>query len=193
MKTPPPGYIECIERMYKAAREWLAAHPCAQLTFIDIEAEFARRAGLPAGTKVAVGCDLQTAIPLWACSDDARAFLQAMEDASNHEATVLQAQVIVAQLRPPDANHFEAGEHHCPWCDSKADHATSYDGIDQMPDGPMLVLCIECTKPYWHERGAVARRVEQAEEDTFPEETRKMIGIMRDGLEKAKAEMGAQS
>jgi hypothetical protein len=96
----------------------------------------------------------------------------------------------VAQLRPPDANHFEAGEHRCPWCDSKADHATSYDGIDQMPEGPILVLCIECVKPYWHERGGVTQR---AEEDALPEETRRMLGIMRDGLEKAKAETGVQS
>jgi len=189
------GYGECIDRMAKAAREWLAAHPCAHLAFTDIVAEVAAEQGLPMGEKIAIICDLRSLIPRWACNEDTRAFLYAMEDASRAEATFLQAQAIVEHLlsfmqRRTALNHLAlGGEHRCPWCSHTVDTAVEYGGNDQLPDGPMLTVCIECTGPYWFERGHPPRCISPEEQAALPDETRRDLTATRKALSLAKQEV----
>lgn len=65
------GYVECVEAMAAAARQWFREHPFAgPLQFTDFEERMARQAGRPPDERGGIVAILSDVIDLWAANAD---------------------------------------------------------------------------------------------------------------------------
>jgi hypothetical protein len=86
-KDFPPGYYACCATMQKAAEAWVLEHPCAQLSFRELDPKI-----------MYVGA-LEEKIICWlGCNEPARELLRTIDRATNHEATVMQTRVVLEHL-----------------------------------------------------------------------------------------------
>lgn len=105
------SYRECIERMLCAALEHFTRTGSQAMLFEDLEAKMSRDAGVvwPEGVQPVVIAPLKNVIDQWALNEPARAFCQAMLDASDGRATYEQARGVLrrlttAQSLPPSSS-----------------------------------------------------------------------------------------
>lgn len=81
----PDGYTDCITAMQRAAAQWSAPHPFAELRFrtVEFEEEIAREVGRPPGERPAIIAPLHAVIDRWAGNADTAAFLRAIDEATD--------------------------------------------------------------------------------------------------------------
>lgn len=95
MTTFPRGYRDDCDAMERAARAWCERRPNAQLAFVDIFSAARLLAGLPKDESVWIIGDLIDAIPQWAGSDDARAFLLELVRVTEGRATIMMTRAVM--------------------------------------------------------------------------------------------------
>jgi hypothetical protein len=149
--TFPPEYYADIERMQEAAVAWCKAHPFAEpLLFLhSFEEEYARRAGVPKGEKVAIIAALPDVIDQWAGNADTRHFLRALDEASGHRATYMQVKALVDHQveRQVDRNsgQLAEGDWRCTGCKNVNDGFSSVNkGEGDAPPPGSLSVCFYC-------------------------------------------------
>lgn len=82
----PPGYLKTIDLMLTAGRSWLLTRPVAELRFVELPPD------------IAIACDLATAALWYGLNDASREFLLMLDKASNEQATLIQACVVIDML-----------------------------------------------------------------------------------------------
>lgn len=85
-----PGYVRCIETMLRAALSWCEDRGRDGLSF-----------SLPDPEWMFIGALDEKTVPLLANNETSRQFLLALDAATNHEATMFQAAVVVRLLQLP--------------------------------------------------------------------------------------------
>jgi hypothetical protein len=83
----PPAYYLDAEVMLVAGRRWMREHPCAHVTFNQVEDHI-----------MYIGALDEKGIDLLACSDDARDLLAFMDKACGNRGTVAQARAALSKL-----------------------------------------------------------------------------------------------
>lgn len=192
MSELPPEYYEAIRRMDAAARDWYKAHPFAEPRFRlnAFESEVKAQAGRPDEDKVAIAANLdETIIKRIAVNEDARALLRAMDAATDHRATYLQAKVLLdaaieAQIKR-DSGRQPEGDWTCPGCSEVIDGYTAIDGGgDKAPPPGSISICAYC--------GGISavnatqnglRAFEDAELRRLPTSVRKQIHAARNAIQ----------
>ena len=86
----PPAYYRDVETMYQAADKWIREHPCAALSFHQLDERVMYIGALDAH-----------GINLLACNDPARDLLRAMDLSVNQRGTVFQARTVLEFLLAP--------------------------------------------------------------------------------------------
>lgn len=145
-------YERVAQAMNAAAYAWMKARPFAQpcFRFEAFEAEVKRRAGRPAHEKVAVAAPLDAhVIGQIAGNEDARQLLLAMDEASGHQGTYLQAKALVEmQLEAAIARNTGAvdavGDWRCPCCGEMLDGWTDVGLSGARPACGALTVCAYC-------------------------------------------------
>lgn len=149
------GYNECVEKMRAGARAWIAAHPFAQPEFRTsaFEAEViaqARAQGqhVPEGKGLIAAPLDEYVITRWAKNIDAQELLRAMDKASGHQATYMQAKMIIedAIMRALEkaSGQLTSGDWRCPCCAELLDGYVAIDGRSGKPEAGTYTVCSYC-------------------------------------------------
>ncbi len=148
----PPEYYEDVRRMDEAARAWYKAHPFGEPRFRlgAFEAEIKRQAGRSEEDKVAIAANHnESIIERIAVNEDARSLLRAMDAATDHRATYMQAKVLLdaaieSQIKR-DSGQQPEGDWSCPACNEVLDGYTVIDGGGgKAPPPGSISICAYC-------------------------------------------------
>lgn len=93
-------YADTIERMMRAALEHFARTGSQGMLFADLEEKMSKQAGVvwPDGVRPVVIAPLRNVVNEWALNEPARAFCQAMIDATDDRATYEQTRAVLRRL-----------------------------------------------------------------------------------------------
>ncbi len=174
------SYIECARIMVKAAQQWLREHPFAEpLRFTDFENSITSAVHLE-GKSVAIAVSLDTVVDLWAANADTRAFLQAMVEATNGEATFMQAkavvEIIVERTLRKASGKLADGDWRCVECGKQNNGFTNLDGNAAPPGPGDISACGYCGAiQQVNDAGNAYKPLSAREFNQLPKETRKLL------------------
>lgn len=141
------SYVDCVEAMMEAARQWIATHPFAgPLQFNDLEGDVAQRVG-KRSEGIGIIATLADIAPRWAANADTLSFLQAMVSASHGQATYLQARFIIHEAFKRMLERG-SGKLPTPWacvaCGAMLSGYTNLRGEPGPPGPGAWTVCSEC-------------------------------------------------
>lgn len=197
----PPEYYDQIRAMDEAARAWQRAHPFSEprIALKPFESEMKRRAGRPDHEEVMIAAALPDAIPYIALNEDARQLLLEMNRASGHQATYLQAKVLIemqieARIERGQGQMTAPGDWRCPCCSKLLDGYNRLDGEGGAPGAGMLSICAYC--------GGLSRvndaqnafvSLTEVERRALPSDVRRQIHQLRNAMQARAAKEARRS
>lgn len=174
----PLHYYEQIRRTAELARGWVRDHPKAALRWIEQD------------EKGYVAMAPLEWAPYFCDSEDAFRLVEWLVDQMGRQLSFNQvhAALQLAAIVPAGEDSLSrrstrVGDIVCAVCGSGMDLATSYRGAKPKPGD--LMICVECGSAHaWDGKGV--RLCDEAELAALPEDTRRMLRLMREGLGKVK-------